>query len=329
MAEIEKTRITIIGLGLIGGSLGLALKAAGLKDPEIIGHDRSADIEVRAQKLGAIDRGERSLPTAVEGATLVIIATPVLAIRQVLEDIAPHLTQGSTVTDTGSTKDLVLQWADELLPASINFVGGHPLAGKETPGIDHAEATLFADKAYAVIPSSRASQDAVQNVVGLIRHIGSRPLFLDAAEHDGYIAAVSHLPLLLSAALFTLVRDGPGWADLAALAASGFQDVTRLASGDPQMAHDICLTNREALLHWLDRMVGELQRYRRLIEGEGQELLQTFQHAQAERNQFLAEGPPRRRAQQLPDVRSQVVTSLVGGPLTRGLRRRPQQGRQR
>ncbi len=253
-----------------------------------------------------------------------------LAIRQVLQEMAPYLAEGSVVTDTGSTKALVLQWADELLPAGVSFVGGHPLAGKETQGIDHAEATLFANKAYAIVPSLKASGDAVQSVLDLVRHIGAQPLFLDAAEHDEYLAAISHLPLVLSTALFTLVRDSPGWADLAALAASGFRDLTRLASGDPQMAHDICLSNRQALLHWLDRMVGELQRYRRLIEGEGQELLQAFQHAQAERDRFLAQGPPpRSTTQDVPDVRGQLLTSLIGGSLARGLRRRPGQGRLR
>lgn len=333
MADFEVNRITIIGLGLIGGSLGLALKASGRRDLEVIGHDRERAVEVRAAQVGAIDRGEHNLPRAVERSHLVIIATPILAIREVMEQVAPYLPEGCIVSDTGSTKALVMQWAEELLPPTVHFIGGHPMAGRERQGIDQAEAGLFADSAYVVIPSLPADEGAVGALLGIIGLIGAHPLFLDASEHDRYVAAISHLPLILSASLFTLVRSSPAWPDLAALAASAFRDLTRLASGDPQMSRDICLTNRDAILHWIDRMAAELQRYRQLVAGDDEELLRLFVQAQADRDEFLAKGPPARPSgRQPPDIRQEITSSLLGGALVqrmRSLRRMREKGQGR
>jgi len=319
----DRSRITIIGLGLIGGSLGLALKAKGLDSLEIVGHDRDRAVEGRAAKLGAIDRGEHNLPRAVEQAQLVIIATPILAIREVMEQIAPYLPKGCVVTDTGSTKAQVMQWAEDLLPPNVHFVGGHPMAGKEKQGIEQAEAVLFDGSAYAVIPSLRADEAAVHSLLSIISLIGARPLFLDAAEHDRYVAAVSHLPLIVSASLFTLVRSSPGWPDLATLAASAFRDLTRLASGDPALARDICLTNRDAIVHWIDRLVGELHRYRELVVDDSEGLYQLFIQAQADRDRFLAEGPLAFAEADKPhDIGAGVASSLLGGAVVERMRQR-------
>jgi prephenate dehydrogenase len=188
------------------------------------------------------------------------------------------------------------------------------MAGKETQGIDNAEADLFRGRAYCLCPAVDAHEDAVRAVTGLVRLAGAEPLFLDPKEHDQYAAAVSHLPLLLSASLFTLLRASPAWNDLAPMASSSFRDVTRLASGDPQMAHDIFLTNRDAAVHWLDRMIEEMGRYRDLLEGDTEELLETFARAQMDRDSFLAEPHPRRLQGEEPaEVRKELFNSLVGG----------------
>src|SRR3989304_1558714 len=155
--EQGRKRLTIIGTGLIGGSLGLALKTAGLEKAEIVGHDRERAAADRAQRLGAIDRAEHKLPRAGEGASLGIIATPLLAVREVMQEIAGHLEEGSVVTDTESRKVQVMQWAEELLPTGVSFVGGHPMAGKETQGIEQAEASLFERRAYCICPSLNAA----------------------------------------------------------------------------------------------------------------------------------------------------------------------------
>jgi prephenate dehydrogenase len=316
-------RITVIGLGLIGGSLGLAFKAAKLRDVEIVGYDTDTVAAVDARRLGAVDRTEHDLQRATADAGLVILATPIVAMRQVMEEMAGGLRENCVVSDTASTKSVVMEWADHFLPPSVSFVGGHPMAGKETAGIANADAKLFAGKSYCVIPSPSATEGAVRLVTGLVHIIGAQPLFIDAEEHDRYVAAVSHLPLVLSTALFTLVRGSPAWPELAALASSGFRDVTRLASGDPGLSHDICLTNREAILHWLERLAEELARYRELLtEGEEEELFKRFTQAQLDRDTYITAGPPSRprATADVPDAGEQLVSLLVGERLVRRVR---------
>ncbi len=290
-------RLAIIGLGLIGGSLGLALKRAQIEGLEVAGHDAEWGVAGRARKLGAIDREERHAAAAAEGAALIIIATPILQVRKVLEEIAPALSEGAVVTDTASTKRDVMRWANQLLPAEASFVGGHPIAGKEQPGLDGADASLFEGRPWAVIPSVHASEQAISTVENLVGLAGARPVLIDAAEHDSYLAAVSHLPLVVAAALFSLTSGTHAWPELAALAGPGFRDITRLASSSPDLSHDICLTNRENLLHWLDRFVEELRRYRHLIEDSGAQeaLFKAFAKVQATRDAFL-EAPPAKPA---------------------------------
>ena len=317
-------RITIIGTGLIGGSLGLALKAAQLEGIEIVGHDRDRGAANRAERAGAIDKAEHNLPRAVEQAHIVIIATPVLAVREVMQQIAEYLQEGAVVTDTASTKADVLRWAEQLLPTHVSFVGGHPMAGKETPGVDEAEATLFQGKAYCICPGEGATDQAVRSVIGLAQAVGAEPLFMDAEEHDQYAAAVSHMPLLLSAALFNLLRSSPAWSDMAQMASSGFRDATRLASSDPRMSHDICVTNREAAVHWLGRMQSELERLKAMLEDARDEaLLETLARVQIEREEFLRK-PPRREREPSTDgteVRREMIDALIGGWAAERMRR--------
>jgi prephenate dehydrogenase len=309
-------RITIIGLGLIGGSLGLALKAAKLTGIEIVGYDKDTLAAGEARRLRVVDKSERSLQKAVRDARLVIIATPIMAIRGVMEEIAGELRENCVVTDTASTKAIVMEWASQLLPPTVSFVGGHPMAGKETSGVQNAEAKLFVDRPYCVIPAPEASEGAMRVVTGVVQLVGARPFFIGAEEHDRYVAAVSHLPLVLSTALFTLARGSPAWPELSSLASSGFLDVTRLASTDAELSHDICLTNREGVLHWLDRMAEELGRYRELLqEGQEEELFKAFARAQLDHEAYVTAGPPVREpvaAEELPTSGEQLAALLVG-----------------
>jgi prephenate dehydrogenase len=314
-----KKRITIIGTGLIGGSIGMALKAHGLPGVEIVGHDRSRGTTTQAEKIGAIDRAEHNLHRAVEGAGLVIIATPVLAVREVFEQIAPDLGEGAVVTDTASTKVYVMRWAKELLPEYVSFIGGHPMAGKETEGIEHADATLFQGKAYCICPTVDAPESAVKSVLGLIQIIGAEPVFIDPEEHDVYAGAVSHLPLMVSTAMFQLLRSSPSWDDMSVMASSGFRDMTRLASGDPRMSHDIWVTNRDSVIHWLERMSAELQKLRSLLEdAQDEELLEIFAGARLDRDVFLSAPPVRKvpvpsDAAAAQGTRDVMMDMLIGG----------------
>jgi prephenate dehydrogenase len=160
-------RIAIIGLGLIGGSMGMALKQTKVTDLEVIGFARRAEVASTALSIGAVDRAERTLTAAVEDANLVIIATPAMVIREILAEIGERLPQGCIVTDTASTKAQVIAWAQELLPPSVAFIGGHPMAGKESFGIEAADADLFRGCVYCLIPGANVNSEAVNVVIAL------------------------------------------------------------------------------------------------------------------------------------------------------------------
>ncbi|MEO6197779.1 MAG: prephenate dehydrogenase/arogenate dehydrogenase family protein [Dehalococcoidia bacterium] len=325
MSDQETTgKIAIIGLGLIGTSLGLALKAGGLTETRIIGYDANGGTARTAQKRGAVDETESSAAKAVANASLVIVAVPILNVREVFQEIAHHLVEGATVTDTASTKADVMRWAAETLPETVNFVGGHPMAGKETPGPDQAEAGLFQGRPYCVCPSLSASPEAIKSVTGMAAVIGAEVMYMDPEEHDQYAAAVSHMPLMVSTALFTLTRSSGSWNDLGAVAGPAFTDMTRLASGDPALAMGIWRTNREALIHWLERMAGELGRFRELLkDAQDEVLLKVFAEAQFQREDFLQE-PPARRPEPSGvqvDKGKALMDMLIGARLADNLRR--------
>ena len=290
-------RIAIIGLGLIGGSMGLALRRAEA-DFEVVGFARRPEVASRALELGAVNRTEGELHSAVKGADMVIIATPAMAMKGILAEIGGSLREGSIVTDTASTKAKVMGWMEESLPPSVSFIGGHPMAGKEATGIEAADSDLFQGCTYCLIAGRGATKEARDRVAGLVRQIGANPLFIDASEHDSLVAGISHLPILISVALVAATTKSPSWPAMARLAASGFRDLTRLASGDPRMSRDICLTNREPILHWIDEYIQELKALRRLVSeggekgeggecGESEKLEEAFMRAREEREGWL------------------------------------------
>jgi prephenate dehydrogenase len=315
-------RIAIIGLGLIGGSIGLGLKRAGLKDIEIVGTSYTRRTLEKARKAGAIDVEARAPAEAARGARLVIVASPIATIPEIFQEIAPVLEPGTVVTDVASTSGQVMRWAREYLPDHAQFVGGHPMAGKETQGFDAADPDLFVGKSWVVTPAVDSVDAAVSTVVGLARTLGARPVFMDAEEHDSYVAAISHLPLVLAEALFSVARDSAAWPELAQLASSGFRDTTRLASGSPEMAHDIMTTNRENIVHWIDRIQDELYRVRQIVErGDSKEVLELFTRAQLERETFITAGPPRRETDDPPRESIGLSDLLLGSRVSEVLRK--------
>lgn len=279
-------RIAIIGLGLIGGSMGLALRKAKA-DLEVVGFARRRETASRAVELGAVHRTEGDLLAVVKGADLVLIATPVMAIKEIMTRIRESLDEGCIVTDVASTKTQVMGWAEECLPSWVSFIGGHPMAGKETSGIEAADADLFIGCTYCLIPGCSAAEEAIDKVEGLVRQIGAKPLFIDASEHDMLVAAVSHLPMVISSALISMTTKSPLWDDMSKLAATGYRDLTRLASGSPEMSRDICLTNREFILRWIDEYSEELEKFRRLISEGSEELDEAFLQARERREGWL------------------------------------------
>ena len=280
-------RLAIIGLGLIGGSIGLALKQASWQQAEVIGYARRHKMGFLALKLGAVDRVESDLCETVKGADIVIIATPVLTIGGIFSQIAPGLSSNSIVTDTASTKVQVMQWAEELLPPGIDFVGGHPMAGKEISGISAATADLFHNCTYCLTPASRAKAAAVQTINEMVKKLGAIPLTIGAQEHDTLVAGVSPLPLLVSVALVSATTKNPSWQQMSRIASSGYRDLTRLASGNPEVNAHICLSNQAAIVSWIDVFIEELQRLRKLVAGGSDEIEKALALANEARRKWL------------------------------------------
>jgi len=279
--------VTIIGLGLIGGSIGLSLRHGNQLGWKIVGYSRRQETIAGALKLGAIGRGEVNLENAVKQADLVIIATPVLIVKEILSKIAPHLSCGCTVTDTASTKVQVVKWAKEILSPKVDFIGGHPMAGKESYGIQAAEAKLFRGCTYCLTSSEDASPKSIDIMTSMVKKLGAIPFFIDAQEHDNLVAGISHLPILLSAALVSLTTKNPSWLKMSKLAASGYRDLTRLASGNPEVNSNICLSNKEAIISWADKFCQELEMYRLLVAKGDQQLEQSLAEANKARQKWL------------------------------------------
>lgn len=261
-------KITIVGTGLIGTSMALALKKAQIKNLEIVGTDAEHTARAGAQKSGAFNSIENGLTRALRDADIIVLATPIMAMKEIMEIIASDLLEGCIVTDVGSSKQIVLDWADEILPRSVDFVGGHPMAGKETSGPKNADADLFRGKPYCIVPSVHANKQAVSTITSLAEAVGARPYFIGVGEHDSYVAAASHLPFIMSTALIGCTSKSANWEDIAQLASSGYHDVTRLASGDPIMHRDICLSNPEPIVSWIDAFIRELYEIRNMLNGE-------------------------------------------------------------
>lgn len=275
-------RVAIIGLGLIGGSLGLALRQAKAAQ-QVAGYDPAKGVGERARKMGAIDQPCSSLADAARGSELIILATPVAAMHTLLQQLATIASPGAVITDVASTKAQVISWAEEYLPATIPFVGGHPIAGKETSGIEAADATLFHQCVYCLTPTRRTSPTALDKVSALIDALGARPRFLEPLEHDSMVAGVSHLPFIASTALMQTTATNPAWNDASILAGSGFRDMTRLAAGSPEMYRDICLTNSETITRWLDDYITLLSTLRDHIASRDPRLGEVFAQAQKQR----------------------------------------------
>jgi prephenate dehydrogenase len=272
-------RITIIGMGLIGTSLGMALRNADetsspLGKISVTGYDAEPRHTSEARGRLAIDREARHLGEALRDAHLVVVAVPVQAVRDLFRAIAPLLGPGVIVTDTASTKAEVLEWARELLPATIDFIGGHPMAGSERSGPTAATVDLLRDAIYCLTPPTTVRPQAIEVVAAMVQQAGAKVYYIDPVEHDAYVAGVSHLPFMLSTALVEAVSRSPAWKEMMPLAATGFRDISRLASGSPLMHRDIALTNRTALSRWLGEAAQVLLEMREQLEqGDADELL--------------------------------------------------------
>lgn len=269
---LEDARITIIGLGLMGGSLALALKERGI-GRQVWGVNRRSTVIDRAMEIDAIDGGTTDAANGVADADIVVLATPVRVIIELLGQIGPHLKPGCLVLDLGSTKSDIAH-AMQSLPAGVEPVGGHPMCGKEVAGILAAEPSLYEGAVFLLTPLERSSPVALRLAETLVEGIGALPVIIDAERHDRLVAAISHLPYLsavmLVAAAAEMAREDPlTWP----LAATGFRDTSRLAGSDVTMMLDILVTNRQHVSEMLHRYRRHLDRLIDLIENGHEEKL--------------------------------------------------------
>jgi len=281
-------KITLFGVGLIGGSFSLALKKAGVVG-KIVGMDRSRESLERALQLGVIDEIGKSIPDAVSGADLVLLAAPVAQSEAILASIQPYLQPGTIVTDAGSTKSDVVAAARKAMGEKIaQFVPGHPIAGREKNGPDAAVDDLFAGKKTVLTPLPENTAHDVARVADAWQQCGAVIHQLTPYEHDCVFAAVSHLPHLLAYALVDNIVKKPTADLLFQYAASGFRDFTRIAGSSPEMWRDITLANREMLLGMLDSYIVQLNRVRDMLEaGDGDGIQVVYANAQRARQNWI------------------------------------------
>jgi prephenate dehydrogenase len=257
---IGRVRIVIVGFGLIGGSIARALRrpeAARMvpEELQLAAWSRRAEGPRSALAAGIVDEAPPDLAAAVEGADLVVIAAPPIASIDLLRELAgpyrARLPVAAVVTDVASTKRAIVEAADQL---DVRFVGGHPMAGRETSGYEASIADLFVDRPWVVCPGGSAHAPDVSLVEGLARWCGARPLRLDPAIHDAAAAAISHVPLIVASALVEALAEGPAWPRASVLAGTGWRDMTRLARSDPTMAGGIAVTNAAEIAAGLRRV---------------------------------------------------------------------------
>ena len=269
-------RLTIIGVGLIGGSLARALRERG-EVGEIIGVGRGAANLQRAVELGVIDSYTHDPVEGVAGADLVFLAIPVCSIAAMTARIAPALKPACVVTDGGSVKGEIVAACEPLMPAGTFFIGGHPIAGTEKSGVDASFLTLYQGRRCIITPTQNTNQTALDKVVRMWEIAGSEVVLMDVAKHDRVLAAISHLPHLVAYALVNAVGDYDRFDEsILKYSAGGFKDFTRIASSDPAMWRDIAMMNREGVLELMDFFSGYLAELRYLVEKGDARGLQDF-----------------------------------------------------
>lgn len=276
-------RLSILGVGLLGGSMGLAARRVW-PACRVVGYGHRQSSLDRALALGAIDEAFTDAPRAVDGADLVVLCTPVGTFESLLTSIAPAVASGAIVTDVGSTKRSVVTAAERILPAGVRFVGSHPMAGSEKRGVEFSRADLFQGATCVVTPTPRTDPHALREVEKFWRALGMKLRTLSPDDHDRLLADVSHLPHVLAAALVTMQEDGG-----LDVCGKGFIDATRIASGDGALWSDILIDNRANLRASVERVKQALDHAVTLIEADNPEALQAWLNSAARRRDALLE----------------------------------------
>ena len=258
----KKINLAIIGVGLIGGSLGLCLKDKMGDNICITGLCRSQKSMDMAMKLGAVDYATADIEKVVKDADIVFLSPPVLQIVPMVEKILPYLKKGAILTDAGSTKQYIWQHLQKILPADVYYIAGHPMTGREKSGVTAANKDLFVGKAYVIVEDTGAPKEAHEKLMSVLKYTEANFTTLDIAKHDRCASVISHVPHVTAAALVTLLnRSGDDLESCIKLIGGGFKDTTRIASSNADMWADICMTNSTAIvnnLKMLQSIIGEV-----------------------------------------------------------------------
>ncbi|WP_252228483.1 prephenate dehydrogenase [Caldicoprobacter algeriensis] len=280
LSGTEIKTISIVGLGLIGGSLAKAIRSSH-PDWQITGTDIEEKHLALALKEGVMDKGATSLEEAVYNAQVIFVCAPVGAIPGLIKEIAAHAPAGAIITDTGSTKEAIVRTAMECLPPGVFFVGGHPMAGTEHSGYAASIPHLFENAYYVLTPLPSTPAWVIESLKSLLSSIGAIPLVMDPQLHDRIVGAISHLPHVVASALVNAVQDIDDPQHFKErLAAGGFRDITRIASSSPQMWRDISLSNRQRLVELIESTIRHLNAFcKYLDEGSADEIEDFFWRA--------------------------------------------------
>ena len=278
-------RLAIIGVGLIGGSLSLALKKAGMVG-EVVGYSRTEDVRQQALNLGIIDHVATSISDAVKDADMVFLAVPMGAMSAVLSELAHHTKDNAIITDGGSAKAQVVDVARVALGDKFGqFVPGHPIAGTEKSGPTAAFAELYQEHRIVLTPVAETNHDAVEKVRAMWVATGAEVFDMEVKHHDVVLAATSHLPHVLAFNLVGMLAERDDCDEVLRYAAGGFRDFSRIASSDPLMWRDICLTNSDAILDLLEQYQQGLDQLKEAIKKQdGEHLIAMFERAKQARD---------------------------------------------
>lgn len=282
--------ITIIGLGLIGGSLGLALKNTCGESLRVIGIDYDQETLQRAVERGAVDYSTNDFRKGVEQADIIFLSTPVLQMVPIVEQILPYLKEGTILTDVGSTKGFLAEKLLAMMPPGIHYVSGHPMTGIERSGIMVADKELFRDKWYILIPEASTCPEAVATISQILKFTGARITTMGLAEHDQCAAVISHIPHVAAAALVNLLDKYPSLEESFKLVGGGFRDTTRIASSNADMWADVCLTNSKPITQSLQQMKDLLDEMIQAVEkGDRPAIHHFFKRAKMRRDILIEE----------------------------------------
>ncbi|MGM0415885.1 MAG: prephenate dehydrogenase [Thermodesulfobacteriota bacterium] len=290
MGDVVVERITLVGVGLIGGSMALALKQAGAVR-EITGWDQSAEHMQRALELGLVDKTAVDIATAVAAADVVVLALPVRCLPEVAAQVLPYMRTDAILTDTGSVKESVVEGIEPAaLNAGVAYVPGHPISGTEKSGPRAAFAELYRGKRCILTPTKATPAAAVEVIAQLWRCAGSEVVMMDVRKHDRILAAISHLPHMIAYALVNSVSNYDEYAEnILEYSAGGFLDFTRIASSDPVMWRDIALDNRSAILEMLEQFETFLAELKADITArDGERLEQFFRQSKLSRDAIVS-----------------------------------------